>query len=134
MSAFQFKGDERRGENWAAFAGCVFVILGAFNVIDGIAALSADNYFHADSLLFGDLSMWGVIFLVIGVVQLLTAWLIFRGSMAGALLGMTLAAINAVIALLSIGAYPVWSVVILALDGVVIYALTVYGDAFRTAA
>jgi hypothetical protein len=63
----------------------------------------------------------------------LTGLLILRGNMLGALLGITLAAVNAVIALMSVGAYPVWSLVILALDGVVIYALTVYGDAFRTA-
>jgi hypothetical protein len=50
----------------------------------------------------------------------------------GALLGITLAALNAVIALLSVGAYPIWSLVILALDGVVIYALTAHGDAFAT--
>ena len=34
-------------------------------------------------------------------------------------------------ALLSVGAYPVWSVIILVLDGLVIYALTVYGDALH---
>jgi hypothetical protein len=45
--------------------------------------------------------MWGTIFVVVGAVQLLT------------------------------GAYPVWSVIILVVDGVVIYALTVYGDALR---
>jgi hypothetical protein len=37
------------------------------------------------------------------------------------------------IALLSVGAYPIWSLIIVALDGVVIYALTVYGDALRPA-
>ena len=131
MSAYPSQGD--RGENWAAFAGIVFLVLGIFNIVDGIAALANDDYFHVDELLFGDLAMWGTIFLVVGAAQLLTALLIFRGSHAGALLGVSLAALNAVIALLSVGAYPIWSLVILALDGVVIYALTAYGDAFRTA-
>ena len=65
----------------------------------------------------------------LGAIQLLTAFLIWRGSFLGALLGIMLAGLNAVIALLSVGAYPIWSLIILALDGVVIYALTVYGDA-----
>jgi hypothetical protein len=129
MSAHPSRG----GENWAAFAGCLFVILGLFNVIDGIAALANDDYFRVDELLFGDLSMWGVIFLVVGALQLLTAFLIFRGSFVGSLLGITLAGVNALTALLSVGAYPVWSIIILVLDGVVIYALTVYGDALRPA-
>ena len=119
------------GRNWAAFAAVLFLILGVFNAIDGIAALANDDYFRADELLFGDLSMWGTIFLVIGAIQLLTAFLIFRGSFVGASLGITLASLNAVLALLSIGAYPIWSTIILVLDGVVIYALTVYGDALR---
>jgi hypothetical protein len=131
MSAFTTPSE--RGENWASFALVMFLVLGIFNVVDGVAALASDNYFRADELLFGDLSMWGVIFLVIGGLQLLTAWLISRGSYAGALLGITLAALNAVLALVSVGAYPIWSLIIIAFDGVVIYALTVYGDAFRTA-
>jgi hypothetical protein len=130
MSAYPSRPGQ--GQNWAAFAGCLFVILGVFNIVDGIVALAKDDYFQADELLLGDLSLWGTIFLVVGAIQLLTAFLIFRGSVAGALLGITLAGLNAVIALLSIGAYPVWSVIILVLDGVVIYALTVYGDALRT--
>jgi len=127
MSAYPSQRDG--GENWAAFAGIVFLILGIFNVVDGIAALANDSYFHVDELLFGDLSMWGVLFLVIGAVQLLTAMLILRGNMFGAFLGITLAVLNAVLVLLSVGAYPVWALVILALDGVVIYALTAHGDA-----
>jgi hypothetical protein len=129
MSAYPSRDES--GHNWAAFAAVLFLILGVFNAIDGIAALANDDYFRADELLFGDLAMWGTIFLVIGAVQLLTSFLIFRGSFLGTMLGITLAGLNAVIALLSIGAYPVWSVIILVLDGVVIYALTVYGDALR---
>ncbi len=131
MSAYPSQGD--RGENWAAFAGIVFLVLGIFNIVDGIAALANDDYFHVDELLFGDLSMWGTIYLVLGAVQLLTAVLVFRGNIIGAFLGITLAVLNAVLALLSLGAYPAWALIILALDGVVIYALTAHGDALRTA-
>ncbi len=131
MSAYPSPDD--RGQNWAAFAAVIFLVLGAFNLIDGVVALVNDDYFAADELLFGDLSMWGTLFLIVGVVQLLAAFLIFRGSVAGALLGITLATLNAVLVLLSIGAYPIWSIIILVLDGVVIYALTVYGDALKRA-
>jgi hypothetical protein len=132
MSAYPSRGTDS-GQNWAAFAAVLFLILGVFNLIDGVAALANDDYFAADELLFGDLAMWGTIFLVIGAVQLLTSFLIWRGSFVGAMLGITLAGLSAVVALLSIGAYPIWSVIILVLDGVVIYALTVYGDALRPA-
>jgi len=125
-------GDDR-GQNWAAFAAVLFLVLGAFNLIDGIVALANDDYFAADELLFGDLSMWGTLFLIVGAIQLLTAFLIFRGHVAGVLIGITLATLNAVLVLLSMGADPIWSIIILVLDGVVIYALTVYGDALKRA-
>lgn len=116
-----------RGQDWAAFVVVLFFVVGCFNIIDGIAALVQDDYFRVDELLFGDLAMWGTIYLVFGALQLFAGWLIFRGSETGALLGIILATLNAVVALLSLGAYPVWSVIILGLDGLVIYALTVHG-------
>ena len=122
-----------RGRDWATFVVVLFFILGCFSLIDGLAALMADDYFRIDELLFGDLALWGVIYLLVGALQLCAAWLIRRGSEAGALLGMTLAAISAVVAMLSIGAYPIWSVIILGLDGLVIYVLTVYGTGRSTA-
>ena len=120
-----------RGQNWAAFAATIFLVLGCFNLINGIVALANDDYFRADELLFGDLAMWAVFYLIIGGIQLLAGFLIFKGTVAGALIGITIAMLNAALALLSVGAYPVWALVILVLDGVVIYALTVYGTALR---
>jgi hypothetical protein len=131
MSAYP---SSQRGQNWAVFVAVLFFVLGCFNIIDGIAALVSDDYFRADELLFGDLSMWGVIWIVIGGLQLLTSYLVRRGAVAGALIGITLAGLNAIAALLSIGAYPIWSIIILVGDGVVLYALTVYGDALRRTA
>ena len=40
------------------FAGVILVIAGSFNLLDGIVALTQDEYFRADELLFGDLSAW----------------------------------------------------------------------------
>jgi hypothetical protein len=120
-----------KGQGWAAFAATMVLILGVFNVIYGLAAIIEDDYFVADELLFGDLSLWGWIHLIIGVVQVATAVLIYAGSDFGAVLGIMFAGFNAIAALLAIGAYPIWSVIILVTDGLVIYALTVYGDALR---
>jgi hypothetical protein len=119
------------GQGWAAFAATMVLIAGVFNIIYGLAAIVDDNYFAAADLLFGDLSLWGWIHLILGVLQVLTAALIFAGSELGAVLGITFAGFNAIAALLAIAAYPVWSVIILVIDGLIIYALTVYGDALK---
>jgi hypothetical protein len=124
-------GDPSRGQGWAAFAATMVLIVGVFNMIYGLAAIIDDDYFVADELLFGDLSLWGWIHLVLGVLQVITAALIYAGNESGAVLGITFAGFSATAALLAIGAYPVWSVTILVVDGLIIYALTVYGDAFK---
>jgi len=125
-------GAQRQGTGWAAFAATMLLVVGTFNVIWGFVALVDDNYFQNDSLLLWSLNSWGAIHIVIGALQLLTSLLIFSGSGAGAVLGIMFAFLSAIGALLAIGAYPIWSVIILVIDGLVIYALTVYGYAFRT--
>ena len=68
--------------------------------------------------------------LIIGSVQLLTAMLIMAGKSAGQILGVILACISLVSQLLFLNAYPVWSVIIMVIDLMVIYGLTVYGHNF----
>ena len=120
-----------KGQGWAAFAATMVLVVGVFNVIYGLAAIIEDDYFVADELLFGNLSLWGWVHLIIGVLQVVTATLIYAGNDFGAVLGIMFAGFNAIAALLAIGAYPVWSVIILVVDGLIIYALTVYGDALK---
>jgi hypothetical protein len=122
----------RKGTGWAGFAGMMILVAGTFNLIWGFVALVQDDYFAADSLLMWSLNSWGAIHIVIGCLQLLAALLIFSGSGAGAVLGVVFAFFSAIGALLAIGAYPIWSIVILMIDGLIIYALTVYGDALRS--
>ena len=125
-------GAPRTGRGWAGFAGMMILVVGTFNVIWGLVALVQDTYFASDQLLMWSLNSWGAIHIAVGCLQLLTALLIFSGSGAGPVLGRVLACVSAVGALVSIGAYPIWSIVIIAIDGLIIYALTVYGDAFMT--
>src|SRR5918995_2881238 len=61
---------------WAVFAGVLFLLAGIFHVMWGIAAFASDDTFIADELLFGDLSLWGVFYLLVGALQLAAAWLV----------------------------------------------------------
>jgi hypothetical protein len=130
-SGVEDSGAGSRGQGWAAFAATMILIAGVFNLIYGLAAIVDDDYFEAGELLFGDLSLWGWIHLALGVAQVVTATMIYAGSDLAAVLGITFAGFNAIAALLALGAYPVWSVIILVIDGLIIYALTVYGDALK---
>jgi hypothetical protein len=118
---------EREGEGWLTFAAVLLLLAGCLNALYGISALVNDDYFAVDELLFGDLSLWGVIYLAFAVAQIAAALLIMSRSVAGALIGIALVGLHAIGVMMSIGAYPVWSVVLLVIDGMIIYGLTVYG-------
>jgi uncharacterized RDD family membrane protein YckC len=118
---------EPRGTGWITLAGVMLFIAASANALWGIAAFANDDYFAADELLFGDLSGWGAVYLAVALTQLFTAVLIFNRSRFGATLGIIIAGLNAVGQLMAIGAYPVWSVIVLVIDGLIIYGLCLYG-------
>ena len=121
------------GEGWVTFAAVLFLLVGAFNVINGIALLVDDNYFNADKLLFGDLSTWGWLALIMGAGQILIGFGVYRGSILAQVLAVVWAMLNACLHLFAIGAYPAWSIIIMAIDILVIYGLIMYGRAFNEA-
>jgi hypothetical protein len=113
---------------WATFAGVLFVLAGIFHVMWGFAAIGEDDNFRVDELLFGDLTLWGIFYLAVGALQLLTAWLIATARRSGQILGLLLAGLSAINAMFTFAAYPLWSATILILDLLVIYGLAVHGD------
>lgn len=119
-----------KGAGYIMFAGTLFLVLGVFNVIDGIVALAKDDNFSDNDLFFGDLALWGVIMLIVGVLQLVAGGRLFQGR--GQLLALTLLMLNAVAQFFFLPAFPVWSIIILVVDFVLIYGITVYGEHFET--
>jgi hypothetical protein len=117
----------RAAHGWLVFAGVMFLIGAAANALWGISALVNDDYFSADELLFGDLSLWGALYLGFAALLALTGVLIIRASDVGMILGTVLASLHFLLALLTIGAYPLWTVLLLVIDGLIIYGLLVHG-------
>jgi hypothetical protein len=114
---------------WVVFAGTMAVIVGVFNVIQGLVALFDDQYFVVarGDLLLLDFTTWGWVHLLVGVIMLLVGFGIIRGSPWGLVAGVVIAGVQAILQLGFLAAYPVWSILIIALDVVVIYALLVHG-------
>jgi hypothetical protein len=114
---------------WVVFAGTIAIIGGIFNIIQGLVALFDDQYFVVakGDLLLLDFTTWGWIHVLVGVVMLLVGLGIIRGSPWGLVAGVVIAGVQAILQLGFLAAYPVWSILIIALDVVVIYALIVHG-------
>ena len=118
--------EENSGAGWIAFAGTMLVLVGAFNIIDGIAAIANSDYL-ANQLLFANLDAWGWFFLIWGAVQVCAGFAVYTGAGWGALVGVVSAFGNAIAQLSWARVYPVWAICAIVLDVLIIYALMVYG-------
>jgi hypothetical protein len=127
-------------DNWAlgvvVFAGCMMMMIGIFQMIQGIAAIIKDEFFVATPryAFEFDVTAWGWIHLVMGLVLIFAGYLIFAGLTLARAIGITAAALSAIANFMSLPHYPVWSLLIIALDVAVIWALTVYMRPYKDAA
>ncbi len=113
------------------FAAIALFLVGSFNILDGIVAVADDQRFNGDRLLFGDLSIWGFWFIFIGLLQAWAGSQVLKMRDVGMIMGIAFAGLNAFTQLMFIDAYPVWSIVILVIDFIVIYALSTSADQFE---
>lgn len=113
------------------FAGILFILVGAFNIADGVVALTNASYF-TDSVLIANYAFWGVTMLIFGLLAIVTGWAIMKRDRSGQVFGLCLAGLNAFAHLLFIRHFPLWSVTIMILDLLIIYVLcqhdTEFGD------
>jgi hypothetical protein len=120
------------GGGWVLFAGIMLMLVGILNVIYGIAAIDDSSFFVNDTkYILSDLNTWGWVTLILGAVQILAAFSIWNGNQFGRWVGIAVAGLSAISALLSIPAYPFWSLAIFAVDILVIYGLAAYGGQHR---
>ena len=121
------------GQNsWLMFAGLLIFFVGLWNVFEGGIALFRTAFFTA-SPLFGNLTVWAFVWLALGLLQIGVAYAIIAGSNVGRWIGVVLVVAGSLIHMLSVPIYPFWSLTVLALDVVVLYALLVHGPRRATA-
>jgi hypothetical protein len=122
----------RTANGWLLFAAVMIFIVGCHNIIYGIAALGdyavvVQNLANGQvNVLYADTTFWGWLWITVGIVEVVTAFAIATGNQIARWIGVTIAALNAIGQLAFLSAYPIWSVVIIALDVLVIYALMTY--------
>jgi hypothetical protein len=124
---------EARRSSWAVgftfFAAFIMLMIGAFQVIAGLAAIFENEFFVVSQkyAFEVDVSAWGWIHLVIGLVVLSAGFGLFSGAVWARTLGVIMAIISAVANFLFLPFYPVGSILIIVIDVTVIWALTAHG-------
>jgi hypothetical protein len=126
----QYDTTEPRVSGWAVggitFAGTMLIMIGIFQAIDGLVAIFNDDFFLVTQNYTFDLDVtaWGWIHLLLGIVMVLTGYSIFAGKTWAAVAGITLALISAIANFFFIPYYPFWAILVIGLDVWVIWALT----------
>ena len=79
-----------------------------------------------------DYTTWGWVHLIVGVVVVLAGSAVMTGAMWARIVGICLACLSVILNIAFLAAYPVWSVTIIALDVLAIYALAVHGRRLKS--
>ncbi|WP_256792170.1 hypothetical protein [Terrabacter sp. Ter38] len=113
------------------FAGTVLLIVGILEFLRGLSALFDNTlYVNTPRYIFAfDVTAWGWIHLVWGIVLVVIGGLILAERPIGRILGLVPVSISMVLNFASLPVYPLWSIVLLTLDALVIWALCTAGFA-----
>ena len=116
-------------DGWAGFAGVMLIIIGIFDIIQGLVALINDEFYviTREWVFEFDITAWGWIHLIIGVILIASGIGIFSGNVAGRTVGVIVAGFAAIANFASLPYFPVWSIIMISISIAVIWALTAHG-------
>ena len=115
---------------WVVFASFMMILVGSFQAIQGLVALFDDGFYlvrESGLVIDVNYNVWGTVHLLLGVLLLLSGVGVLSGNLAARTVGVILAGLSALANMAFIGAYPIWSLIIITVDVLVIYALIVHG-------
>lgn len=118
-------GSRSSASGWTVFAAVLMIFGGAMAILEGIAAIAKDDVFVAtrNYVFEFNLTGWGWIHLILGIVILLAGCALFTGALWARAVGVLLAGLGVVAHFLWLPYYPFWSLVLIAMYIIVIWAL-----------
>ena len=119
------------GRGWADFTATILAIVGILNAIQGLTGLFKQSYLVAAGLVWENVGFWAIVWLMVGMAQIATASMLLGAEPWGRRLGIVFAGASIVVSFLSLGAYPFWHVVVIAIDVIIIYGLTTHAELFE---
>ncbi len=119
-----------RTSGWVVFASFMLIIAGVFGIIDGLVALIHDEvYLVTEELVVAfDFTTWGWIHLIVGIIVTIAGFAVLSGQLWARMVGVLAATASAVAQIAFITAFPLWSVLIIGIDVLIIYGLLVHGE------
>jgi hypothetical protein len=115
---------------WILFAAVLLIMVGVLQVIEGLVAFFNDGYYvvGADQLAVPvDYTVWGWAQMLVGVLAVLTGVGLLTGNMVARGAAVLLTSVSALTSLAFVAAAPAWSVIVIGVDVLVIFAIVVHG-------
>ncbi len=112
----------------AVFAAVMMMMAGVFQAFAGLAAIINDKFFVVthNYAFQVNVTAWGWIHLILGIVVAVAGYAVLSGRLWARIVGITLAGLSMIANFLFIPHYPIWALLIIALDVFVIWALATY--------
>lgn len=122
-----------RWTGWVYFAGFMMIVMGFLQGIAGLTALLNNKWLLVTerSLIAFNFTTWGWIHLLLGVLILAAGFAVMNGAVWARTVGVVIAMMSLVANAAYANTYPVWALVAIVIDVLVIYALTVHGNEVR---
>lgn len=126
--------EDRAPRFWSgmiAFAAFMLLLLGGFHFLGGLVAMLEDDQYlvgESDLLVETDYRVWGVAHMVIAVAMWMTGYGLFFRRTWARVVAVVVAGISALTNLAFLSANPWWFTLMIVIDILVIYAVTVHGD------
>jgi hypothetical protein len=123
--------------SWAVgfilFAAIMMIMTGFFQLLAGLVAIFENEFYVATrNYVFElDATTWGWIHLLVGLLVAFAGWSLMSGRTWARAVAITLAVLSAIANFLFIPYYPFWSLLIIALDVFVIWAIVAHGGELR---
>jgi hypothetical protein len=120
---------------WTTFAALMMIMNGSWNVIAGLVALFQNEFYliGREYIFEFDITLWGWIHLILGVVIVLAGIALFRAATWARVIGVILAVVSGIAAFAWLPHYPVWGALMIASAIFVIWALTAHGKDITSA-
>jgi len=124
-SDYDYSGRRLVAFSATTFAAILLALVAIFQILDGIAAIASDQVYvkGIDYTYKLDVTSWGWIHLVIGLVALATAIGILMGQVWGRIMGIVIASVSVISNFMFLPYYPFWSLTVIAFDVFIIWAL-----------
>ena len=123
------RGRSATAVGFTYFAAIMMMLSGGFEILQGLSAIIRKHLYvvNSDYIYKINVAGWGWIHLILGVIVLLAGIALLGGSLWARIVGIVLAALIALANFLWLPYYPVWAIVIIAVNVVVIWALAAHG-------